>query len=288
VNRLPLTVIGGYLGAGKTTLVNHLLQSGHGKRLMVMVNDFGAVNVDAALIAAQGADTLELTNGCVCCTMGADLFMAVGDVLDRADRPDHLIIEASGVADPAKIAEVARNEPDLSYAGIVTVVDALNFASLQGDEQVSAQIEAQVSVADLIYVSKAEGVVPPDLATRLAALGAVRILAQASEIERLLWDLAPELPDIARGHAQFARWQAEAKDGLDRERLKAAMMARPVGLYRIKGFISLDNFGMAEVQVVGKSVEITRSDYAGAPVLVGIGPEGQMDLAAVNMWWAAV
>lgn len=288
MTRLPLTVIGGYLGAGKTTFINHLLQADHGKRLMVMVNDFGAVNVDAALIAAQGADTLELTNGCVCCTMGADLFMAVGDVLDRAERPDHLIIEASGVADPAKIAEVARNEPELSYAGIVTVVDALNFVDLQSDKQLSAQVEAQVAVADLVYVSKADEAVPPDLAARLDALGAPRVVAQASEIEVLLWELDAVLPESGQGHAHFTRWQTVPGEGLDRAQLKTALEGRPTGLYRVKGFVLLTDFGMAEVQVVGKSVEITRSDYSGDPVLVGIGPEGQVDLEGVNTWWAAV
>ena len=104
--RLPLTVLGGYLGAGKTTLLNRLLSEDHGQRILVMVNDFGAINIDASLIAAASSDTLTLSNGCVCCTMGADLFMAMGDALDRRPRPDHLVIEASGVADPAKIADI--------------------------------------------------------------------------------------------------------------------------------------------------------------------------------------
>ena len=79
MNKLPLTVIGGYLGAGKTTLINRLLSESHDARVMVMVNDFGAVNIDAALLARADGDTIELTNGCVCCTLGADLFMAIGD-----------------------------------------------------------------------------------------------------------------------------------------------------------------------------------------------------------------
>jgi len=77
--RLPLTVIGGYLGAGKTTLINRLLTEDHGLRLMVMVNDFGTINIDADLLESADKDTLRLTNGCVCCTMGGDLFMAMGD-----------------------------------------------------------------------------------------------------------------------------------------------------------------------------------------------------------------
>ena len=115
--RLPLTVVSGYLGAGKTSLINRLLSEEHGLRLLVMVNDFGAINIDADLLAEAGEDTMTLTNGCVCCTMGADLYMAIGDVLDRDTRPDHLVIEASGIADPARIAQVAMAQPDLVYGG---------------------------------------------------------------------------------------------------------------------------------------------------------------------------
>ncbi|MDG1421802.1 MAG: GTP-binding protein, partial [Tateyamaria sp.] len=86
----PLTVIGGYLGAGKTTLINRLLAENHGLRLLVLVNDFGAINIDASLIETAEDDMIALSNGCVCCTMGADLFLAIGDILDRDQLPDHL------------------------------------------------------------------------------------------------------------------------------------------------------------------------------------------------------
>ncbi|NDH21837.1 MAG: hypothetical protein EBY46_11190 [Rhodobacteraceae bacterium] len=75
---IPLTVIGGYLGAGKTTLINQILREPKGKRYLVMVNDFGAINVDASLLVSADEDTIQLSNGCVCCTMGADLFLAIG------------------------------------------------------------------------------------------------------------------------------------------------------------------------------------------------------------------
>ena len=102
--KLPITVIGGYLGAGKTTLVNNLLTQANGLRAAVLVNDFGAVNIDAALIAEHAGDTISLTNGCMCCSMADGLYMAIVQIMKHAERLDHIIIEASGVAEPGKIA----------------------------------------------------------------------------------------------------------------------------------------------------------------------------------------
>jgi len=153
---IPLTVIGGYLGAGKTTLINQILREPQGKRYLVMVNDFGAINVDASLLVSADEDTIQLSNGCVCCTMGADLFLAIGDVLDGDMRPDHIVIEASGIADPAKIANVAVAEPDLVYQGIITVVDGANISDQLVDRFVGDQVRDQIRVADLIYVAKTE------------------------------------------------------------------------------------------------------------------------------------
>ena len=121
-----------------------------------MVNDFGAINVDASLLVSADEDTIQLSNGCVCCTMGADLFLAIGDVLDGDMRPDHIVIEASGIADPAKIANVAVAEPDLVYQGIITVVDGANILDQLVDRFVGDQVRDQIRVADLIYVSKTE------------------------------------------------------------------------------------------------------------------------------------
>ena len=121
---LPVTVIAGYLGAGKTTLVNHLLRHAGGRRLSVLVNDFGKIAIDADLIAARDGDSMTLANGCVCCSIGGDLYRALTRALDRRPRADALVIEASGVAEPARLAEIARAEPDLLLAGIVVLVDA--------------------------------------------------------------------------------------------------------------------------------------------------------------------
>ena len=102
-----MTVIGGFLGAGKTTLVNHLLAETGGVKFAVLVNDFGALAIDGDLVARHGGDTITLANGCICCAIGDDLLATVAGLVAGADPPDHILIEASGIADPRPIADIA-------------------------------------------------------------------------------------------------------------------------------------------------------------------------------------
>ncbi len=288
--RLPLTVIGGYLGAGKTTLLNRLLRDDHGQRIMVMVNDFGAINIDADLIASAEGDTITLTNGCVCCTMGADLFMAMGDALDRRPRPDHLVIEASGIADPARIAAAARAEPDMAYGGIAVVVDAQHWLALADDPQIGAQIRGQVAVADMLLLSKTEGGVPDSLLTRLCALSAapqIDLSTCPAVAPLLLGGIAPlEGRQTNAAHPAYLGWSHDGDTVMDRDRLACKLTAAPQALYRIKGLVRAPQGHGWEVQVVGRSVEIKP---AVAPVartrLVAIGPQAAITKAAVEAWW---
>src|SRR5262245_14173064 len=102
---VPLTIIGGFLGAGKTSLVNHILTHSTGRRVAVLVNDFGAVNIDAKLIVSVEGETVSLANGCVCCTIRDDLLREVIKLLSREPRPDHIVVETSGVSRPVSVAE---------------------------------------------------------------------------------------------------------------------------------------------------------------------------------------
>ncbi len=124
MSMIPLTVIGGFLGAGKTTLLNRLLAGTTGRRFAVLVNDFGALDIDGRLVAEHGGDTVALANGCVCCTIGDSLIETLVRMAEAPDRFDHIVVEASGVADPARIADLAVLEPRLMRDGVVVVVDA--------------------------------------------------------------------------------------------------------------------------------------------------------------------
>lgn len=286
--RLPLIVISGYLGAGKTTLINRVLAEDHGLKLMVMVNDFGAINIDAALIAEASEDTMTLTNGCVCCTMGADLFMAIGDVLDREQRPDHLVIEASGIADPARIAQVAQAEPDLVYGGIVTVVDGLSFEMLARDDQIGAQVAGQVSAADLILISKMARP-NPTLSMRLCvqARAAVFDLTDVEALAPLLFGSGiQDLPDISTmRHAPYLGWSSVSDRAFAYADLLALLKARPEGLFRFKGFVAHNDTSGWEVQCVGPTVNIKPLKTAQKTRVVGIGLRSEITAKQIDRWW---
>ena len=163
-SRIPMVVLGGWLGAGKTTLINRLLRVADGERIAVVVNDIGEVNLDAELIAARDGDTVELTNGCVCCSIGDSLAMTLRDLVLRDQvmddsttkrRLDRLVVEASGVAEPDRVAAYGdrrRIRPD----GIVVAVDATDVMARAADSVYGPLVLRQVRAADLIVVTKVD------------------------------------------------------------------------------------------------------------------------------------
>lgn len=156
---IPLTVIAGYLGAGKTHLVNRLLKASN-EPIGICVNDFGELNIDAALIQNSNGTTLELTNGCICCQLNDDLGAALED-LTTTD-VTRVIVEASGVALPKKIAAYGRNWPGYQLHKTYTLVDASNIRRWLADKYVGALVASQMQQADELLITKLDLVNPTD------------------------------------------------------------------------------------------------------------------------------
>jgi G3E family GTPase len=150
-----LTVVGGYLGAGKTTLLNHVLRDAGDRRLAVLVNDFGAIDIDAELIESREGEMVSLSNGCICCGIGGDFIAALASLRDIDDPPEQVVVEASGVADPAQIA-VFGDIPGYVRDAVVVVADAETVRARADDDATGHQVRAQLRAADLLVLNKTD------------------------------------------------------------------------------------------------------------------------------------
>jgi G3E family GTPase len=237
---IPFTVIGGFLGAGKTTLLNRLLRGATGRRFAVLVNDFGALDIDGRLVADHGGDTIALANGCLCCTIGDSLVTTLLSLLERPERFDHIVVEASGVADPGRIADLAVLEPRLARDGVIVVVDAAHVRERAADRRVGDTVTRQLAAADLLVLNKV------DLAQDLAALrgwlpthSAAPVLeARHADIPLdLLFGLDRHGGSAVDGPADsFASWSYEWPEPVERE-IVLAMLRDATGVLRAKGIV---------------------------------------------------
>ncbi len=153
---VPFTVIGGFLGAGKTSLLNHLLAQSSGIRCAVLVNDFGDLNIDESLISSHDGQTISLANGCVCCSISNDFNQTVINLLKRIEEFDQVVVEASGVSEPDRIMDIARLDPELSPGGIVVLVDAAEVQNRSTDRYINNIVLKQLQTAELLIVNKTD------------------------------------------------------------------------------------------------------------------------------------
>jgi G3E family GTPase len=280
---IPLTVIGGYLGAGKTTLINALLAGDHGRRLAVLVNDFGAINIDARLIAAHDGDTLSLSNGCVCCTIADALGDALDKVLAMDPLPDQIIVEASGVANPAKIAMYGQGWPGLELDGVVVLVDGENIRALAADKFVANTIQLQLAGADLLLLNKTDLLTNDErdgvtswLAARVAQVADSRIIpASFGDIpfSVLLGSGGVAKLGGTEDHGAYQSVEFRTRKALDRAQLLQQIANWPRAVLRAKGLVYLrDDPRRAYVlQLVGSRHELTAG-----PAWDGEVPETQL------------
>ncbi|MBD2742985.1 GTP-binding protein [Coleofasciculus sp. FACHB-1120] len=160
---LPVTIITGFLGSGKTTLLNHILTNQQGVKTAVLVNEFGEIGIDNELIVTTGEDMVELSNGCICCTINNDLVEAVYKVLEREEKVDYLVVETTGLADPLPVALtfLGTELRDMTRLdSIITVVDSENFSLDLFNSEAAA---SQIAYGDIILLNKADLVDEADL-----------------------------------------------------------------------------------------------------------------------------
>ena len=208
MTRVPLVVVTGFLGAGKTTLVNALLTSRAARqattKLGIIVNELGAVGIDGALLGTDSARQVELPGGCVCCVLGPELDQTLIELVRTNPHLEAIVLETSGVAEPLPIAWAVRREPVASQvrlAAVITLVDATNFRAARG---ASVSVASQVAYADVLLITKSELAGDADTATTIAAAqelapnALVRVGATENHVawlEQILEDPVLEAPE---------------------------------------------------------------------------------------------
>lgn len=281
---VPLTVVGGYLGAGKTTILNALLRRPGGRRLGVVVNDFGSLPVDVALLDAPATGgVVNLPNGCVCCTLGADLHDALAAMLAARPRPDHVVIEASGVANPA-VAAAWGTAPPFEPGGVLVVAAADAIRSVARDRYVGGEVVRQLAGADIILVTRSDLCAPAardavDDWLEERAPGVPRITATNGDVPTDVILGARPAGVRPAGHQHdvgalysVTEWAADAPVG--RAGLDRFLAALAPGVLRAKGVIALDDGTGVVVQVVGARVEVRGSEPPARSALTVIARRG--------------
>ncbi|TVZ88136.1 GTP-binding protein [Streptomyces sp. BK340] len=274
--QIPVVVLAGFLGSGKTTLLNHLLHRSGGSRIGAIVNDFGAIEIDAMAVAgALGDSTVSLGNGCLCCAVDAS---ELDVYLERLAAPDAgidvIVIEASGLAEPQELVRMvlASEHPGIVYGGLVEVVDAAEF---DGTRARHPEIDRHLALADLVVVNKLDRVPDADRVLRpvrsLAERAAVVPATYGRIDPEFLFDCRPSEERIGqlsfddlhehgdddhRGHLHtgYDSLSFTSDVPMEPRRLMRFLDSRPQGLYRIKGYVDFgpyDTVNRYAVHAVG-------------------------------------
>lgn len=279
-NNIPVSVIGGYLGSGKTTLINQLLRNADGRKLAVLVNEFGALPIDADLIEAQSDTMISISGGCVCCSYGNDLIQALLEISKLESAPDHILIESSGVALPGAIAASVSINGSFEIAGIITVVDSEIILEQASNEYIGDTIERQLGDSDIVLLNKCDLVDEVHLAYLESWLVEKALYATAVRVTYASLPNSIVLQDYVRdtrkqhisfnSHTNIFESQVIKFSKEYDANIVAQKLADPeFNLIRSKGFVPTPS-GLQAIQTVGRRWSVTDAPPDAKPGVVVI------------------
>tara|TARA_R110002094_G_scaffold142996_5_gene133126 strand:+ start:333 stop:1190 length:858 start_codon:yes stop_codon:yes gene_type:complete len=263
---LPVTVIGGYLGSGKTTMMNHLLRHADGLRLAVLVNEFGELAIDEDLIEAEDDDIISIAGGCVCCSFGSDLTSALLKIASLDPPPDHLLIESSGVAIPSAIVGSVSLLDGFRVDGIVILADAETVRANAVSKYMSDTVLRQLSDANIIVLNKTDLVTASYLSETLGWLKqhnpGVRIIEAQQGIvsPQAVLDSFLVKPAMSEHHHHTQNLETVTmipENPVDVEALAQELAGEAAGLIRAKGFATSQSGQKMLIQIVGNRWQIS-------------------------------
>ena len=282
--KLPVTVISGYLGAGKTTLINHLLRTADGVRLAVLVNEFGDLSIDADLIEAEEDGLMSISGGCVCCAFGGDMIGVLEDIRDARPRFDHVLLEASGVALPGSIMTTVGLVQGLRADASVVLADAEQIRRNAADKYLADTVLRQLDQADILLVTKTD-LVDEDRLSQVEAWlkerapHARRLRAERGQVPLQAIVGAIPLPSRHGGppgtKSRFASTVLSPDGPVDAGALARAL-AGVEAITRAKGYVTTPG-GLALIHVVGRRFSVEAAEGRHETGVVCIGPAALFD-----------
>ena len=290
MTEIPVILISGYLGAGKTTLINNLLRQPNGKRLAVLVNEFGELAIDEDLIEAKNDNLISISGGCICCSFGDDLSGALSDLAKILPTPDYILIESSGVALPTQIIANVGLLDKFFMAAVVCIVDCSNVLQKLRDGYVSDLVAKQIESSNLVILNKTDacstlklelikGQISVDLNANLIASTTFSNIS--FEILEELQGISAAFSDTNQTHDVFDSMVIYPSNIDDPENL-GNLLLNTIGIERAKGYFEdiANNRWLIQISSGALQLEQVQDHFPTGIVVIGL--KGQLDTSTVS------